>query len=140
MVRAALQSVVVASLVASTGYACTTIAVGKLASTDGSTMATHNADCLDCDFRIGKVPAKDWPEGALRPIVKFRAEFPRTGKALQLCCAGQPRCMYHVVSCTCSSALASEMQAIKSICFCREMLTYISSLIADILYVVLRSD
>eukprot|EP00953_Heterococcus_sp_UTEX-ZZ885_P005087 3213-Heterococcus_DN1.PRE.1 len=78
MVRAVLQSAVVASLVASIGYACTTIAVGKLASTDGSTMATHNADCLDCDFRIGKVPAKDWPEGALRPIVKFRAEFPRT--------------------------------------------------------------
>jgi Peptidase family C69 len=85
MVRAVLRSAIVASLLASTGYACTTIAVGKLASTDGSTMATHNADCLDCDFRIGKVPAKDWPEGALRPIVKFRAEFPRTGKALKSC-------------------------------------------------------
>jgi Peptidase family C69 len=85
MVRAVLRSAVVASLVATTGYACTTIAVGKLASTDGSTMATHNADCLDCDFRIGKVPAKDWPEGALRPIVKFRAEFPRTGETLESC-------------------------------------------------------
>lgn len=35
--------------------------------------------CLDCDFRLGWVPAQDWPEGSKRPVVKFRAEFPRTG-------------------------------------------------------------
>lgn len=48
------------------------------ASADGSTMATHNADCNDCDFRIGKVPGADWPEGSERNIVKFRAQYPRT--------------------------------------------------------------
>ncbi|CAM9381692.1 unnamed protein product [Ascophyllum nodosum] len=58
--------------------ACTTIAVGKNASADGSTMCTHNADCLDCDFRLGRVPARDWPPGSERPIVKFRAQYPRT--------------------------------------------------------------
>lgn len=25
------------------------------------------------------MPARDWPEGSKRPVVKFRAEFPRTG-------------------------------------------------------------
>ncbi|CAN0165550.1 unnamed protein product [Discosporangium mesarthrocarpum] len=58
--------------------ACTTVAVGRNASDDGSTMCTHNADCLDCDFRLGRVPARDWPDGAMRPVVKFRAEYPRT--------------------------------------------------------------
>eukprot|EP00752_Nemacystus_decipiens_P011297 g10039.t1 len=57
---------------------CTTIIVGRNASADGSTMCTHNADCLNCDFRLGRVPARDWPEGSKRPVIKFRAEFPRT--------------------------------------------------------------
>jgi len=39
---------------------CTTIAVSPEASTDGSGMVTHTADCADCDFRLAKVPAKDW--------------------------------------------------------------------------------
>ena len=34
---------------------------------------------MSCDFRLGRVPARDWPAGSERPIVKFRAEFPRTG-------------------------------------------------------------
>ncbi|CAN0579831.1 unnamed protein product, partial [Laminaria digitata] len=37
--------------------------------------------CFSCDFRLGRVPARDWPAGSERPIVKFRAEFPRTGEA-----------------------------------------------------------
>ncbi|CAM9557293.1 unnamed protein product [Sphacelaria rigidula] len=62
----------------SVGMSCTTIAVGKSATKDGSTISTHNADCFDCDFRLGKVPARDWPKGSKRPIVKFRPEYPRT--------------------------------------------------------------
>ncbi|CAM9381917.1 unnamed protein product, partial [Ascophyllum nodosum] len=34
--------------------------------------------CLDCDFRLGRVPARDWPPGSERPVVKFRAQYPRT--------------------------------------------------------------
>ena len=41
---------------------CTTIAVGPGAGKDGP-MATHTSDCLNCDFRINKVPARDWPKG-----------------------------------------------------------------------------
>ncbi|CAM9710130.1 unnamed protein product [Chrysoparadoxa australica] len=70
--------VVLGAVLCQAARGCTTIAVGSKASADGSTMVTHNADCLDCDFRIGKVPARDWPEGSMRPVVKFRAEFPRT--------------------------------------------------------------
>jgi len=34
---------------------CTAIAVSKGATSDGSTMTTHTADCFDCDWRINKV-------------------------------------------------------------------------------------
>jgi hypothetical protein len=33
---------------------CTSIAVGRKASKDGSTMATHTSDCAECDWRIAK--------------------------------------------------------------------------------------
>jgi dipeptidase len=39
-------------------------------------MVTHTADCNDCDFRLAKVPAKDWPEGSKRPVVLFHTEYP----------------------------------------------------------------
>ncbi|CAM9136658.1 unnamed protein product [Ectocarpus sp. 13 AM-2016] len=73
-----VASVLALGLGPRSGSACTTIVVGRNASADGSTMSTHNADCLDCDFRLGRVPARDWPAGSQRPVVKFRAEFPRT--------------------------------------------------------------
>jgi hypothetical protein len=37
---------------------CTTMAIGKLATADGSTMATDTNDCHDCDWRFSKVPAR----------------------------------------------------------------------------------
>lgn len=43
----------------------------KQASADGSTMTTHTADCAECDFRLARVPARDWPEGAMRPVYLF---------------------------------------------------------------------
>jgi len=56
---------------------CTTIIVGPKASADGSTMTTHTADCAECDFRLAKVPARDWPAGAQRPIYLFASAYPR---------------------------------------------------------------
>lgn len=56
---------------------CTSIGVGKKASADGSTMTAFSVDCLSCDFRIGKVPSQDWPEGSMRPVAKFRSDYPR---------------------------------------------------------------
>lgn len=47
---------------------CTVIMVGKNASTDGSVMATHAADCGVCDFTWRHVPAADHKPGEKRKI------------------------------------------------------------------------
>jgi len=47
---------------------CTSILIGKEASTDGSVMATHAADCGICDFTWHHVPAADHKEGSVRKI------------------------------------------------------------------------
>jgi dipeptidase len=56
---------------------CTTIAVGREATADGSTMATQTVDCFDCDWRVNKVPAMDHPAGATRPIYLLTSAYPR---------------------------------------------------------------
>lgn len=56
---------------------CTSIAVGKKATKDGSTMCTYNADCAECDWRINKVPAQSWPLNSLRPIYLLSGAYPR---------------------------------------------------------------
>lgn len=56
---------------------CTAILVGRSATIDGSTMTTHTADCAECDWRINKVPARDWPEGSQRPIYLLTGAYPR---------------------------------------------------------------
>ena len=56
---------------------CTALAVGKKATIDGSTMVTHTMDCKDCDWRVNKVAAKDWPEGSMRPIYLITGSYPR---------------------------------------------------------------
>ena len=33
-------------------HRCTSIGVGRLATSDGSTITTHNNDCQECDFRL----------------------------------------------------------------------------------------
>lgn len=47
---------------------CTVIMVGKEASTDGSVMTTHTADCGVCDWTWHHVPAEDHEPGEMRPI------------------------------------------------------------------------
>jgi len=56
---------------------CTTIGVGPGATVDGSSIVTHTADCKDCDFRLAKTPPKEWDEGEMRPIYKYRRQYPR---------------------------------------------------------------
>lgn len=60
------------------GDRCTTIVIGAAASTTGGPMTTHTADCSDCDFRINKVPARDWPENTLRPLYVYKGNYPAT--------------------------------------------------------------
>ena len=57
--------------------ACTSIAVGRKATVDGSTFATHTADCAECDWRINKVTAADWPAGSQRPIYALTGTYPK---------------------------------------------------------------
>jgi dipeptidase len=47
---------------------CTSVLVGKNASTDGSVMTTHTCDCGVCDWTFRFVPAADHKEGDLRKI------------------------------------------------------------------------
>jgi dipeptidase len=47
---------------------CTSILVGKNASSDGSTMSTHTCDCGICDWTFRFVPAADHKEGDVRKI------------------------------------------------------------------------
>ena len=57
------------------GDRCTTIVMGKMAGLGGP-MTTHTADCSECDFRINKVPARDHPAGAMRPLYEYKADYP----------------------------------------------------------------
>lgn len=50
---------------------CTVIMVGKKVSADGSTMATHTADCGVCDWTWRHVPAADHEPGAMRKIYRI---------------------------------------------------------------------
>jgi hypothetical protein len=54
---------------------CTAIIVGRKASVGGP-MTTHTNDCSDCDFRVSKVPARDWPAGSMRPLYLLRSTYP----------------------------------------------------------------
>mmetsp|Transcript_27697 Transcript_27697/g.30243 ORF Transcript_27697/g.30243 Transcript_27697/m.30243 type:complete len:693 (-) Transcript_27697:307-2385(-) len=56
---------------------CTAILVGAKASTTGSPMTTHTSDCGDCDWRVNKVPARDWPAGSQRPVYLTKGSYPR---------------------------------------------------------------
>ncbi len=47
---------------------CTVILVGKDASTDGSTMATHSADCGVCDWTWRHIPGEEYKPGSKRKI------------------------------------------------------------------------
>lgn len=56
---------------------CTTIAVGKKATVDGSTLLGYTADCAECDWRVNKVPAQDYVDGTMRPIYLITGSYPR---------------------------------------------------------------
>ncbi len=47
---------------------CTVILVGKNASFDGSTMATHSADCGVCDWTWRHIPGEEYEPGSKRII------------------------------------------------------------------------
>ncbi|CAK4069974.1 unnamed protein product [Aphanomyces euteiches] len=56
---------------------CTVILVGAKASTSGSPMTTHTADCTTCDFRLVKVPQLQHTPGSMRSIPLLSQVYPR---------------------------------------------------------------
>ena len=69
--KALLLTIAVAMVLAisTASYACTIVAVGNKASTDGSTMVTHNDDSTVADFRLWILKGGEQPDGATRPLV-----------------------------------------------------------------------
>ena len=63
-----LCCVSLALLLPQAAHACTTFIVTRGASADGSVMVSHSDDNDLNDQSIVYVPARDWPEGALRPV------------------------------------------------------------------------
>lgn len=60
------------------GYGCTTFAVGRKATVDGSVMATHSNDGGGTtDGRLVRIPAQDFPPNSLRPIWNSPENYPR---------------------------------------------------------------
>lgn len=56
---------------------CTTLIITKGATKDGSMIVTHSDDSALEDSRLIKVPAMDYPDGALRPVYDFLLRYPR---------------------------------------------------------------
>ncbi len=56
-------------MAAQSATACTILAVGTDATTDGSTIVTHNDDSTGADFRLWIIPRGIWAEGATRDLV-----------------------------------------------------------------------
>ncbi len=54
---------------AQSALACTIVSVGKDATTDGSTISTHNDDSTSADFRLWIIPSMEGGEGVTRDIV-----------------------------------------------------------------------
>jgi hypothetical protein len=58
-----------------TKLGCTAVIVARGATTDGSLITTHNADCLNCDFRIAKTPAMTHAKGSTKTILKYKVRY-----------------------------------------------------------------
>lgn len=93
--------VILCGLLSHLSHACTTLAVGRKATVDGSVMATHSNDGGGTtDPRLVRVPARDFPAGATRPIWSSPENYPRyIGTERQVpqyypenCQAGAARC------------------------------------------------
>ena len=73
-----LAFIFVLSTVVHESFACTTFAVGKGATVDGSVFSTHSNDGGGTtDPRLVKIPARDYEPGSTRPIYASPENYPR---------------------------------------------------------------
>ncbi len=56
---------------------CTAIVVSHGATADGSAMTSHANDCENCDFRLSRVPARDWPADSQWPAFIYHSTYPK---------------------------------------------------------------
>jgi len=57
---------------------CTSIIVSSGATVDGSAITSHANDCVDCDWRMVYVAARDHPAGAMRTVYSGTwSQYPR---------------------------------------------------------------
>lgn len=56
--------------------ACTAVVFAPGATTDGAAYTASSADCLDCDFRLARVPASRHANGATRAVYEYKANYP----------------------------------------------------------------
>lgn len=68
------------TLLAQSAFACTTVLVGKEATTDGSTIATHNDDSRTADYRLWLIPSMKGGEGMKRDLVMDSHNYGDYGK------------------------------------------------------------
>ena len=73
-----LLPIVLVALSAQRATACTAVVAGRKATANGATLLLHTDDCLDCDFRLARVPplsasAVAQPE----PVRLFSQLYPR---------------------------------------------------------------
>lgn len=65
-------------MMAQVTMACTSIPVSPGASADGSCMTTHTDDSGTDTMHVRVVPAADWPEGSMRPVLRGTDNGPYT--------------------------------------------------------------
>ncbi len=99
----AVALVLVIAMFAQSAMACTIVSVGKGATTDGSTISTHNDDSTGADFRLWIIPSMEGGEGVQRDIVMDShnygdfGDYPNTkdyGKGTLIATMDQPEDTY----------------------------------------------
>ncbi|MBQ0070981.1 MAG: C69 family dipeptidase [Spirochaetales bacterium] len=69
LARTMFVVLLVAALAMQSVFACTIFLVGKDATTDGSTIASHNDDSSGADYRLWIIPGGEHAEGDMRDLV-----------------------------------------------------------------------
>ena len=73
-----LLPIVLVALTVQRATACTAVVAGRKATANGATLLLHTDDCLDCDFRLARVPPLSASAAAQpEPVRLFSQLYPR---------------------------------------------------------------